>query len=503
MTRSILTVSLALLASAVSTPALHADSVESGPIAQSVAGKYGLERAWFTQLRLTPGRERVESMRLQVNQAESQTIVRVLGPSEQTFEFSDRHLNVFGKPLGVEGAQRAAEDRVRLLGLYGIEAQIEQKVVPDITLYATTQSGIIHAIDAETGGIRWVTTVGKSSYPTTSPAVNDQYVAVINGQTLYVLDAKTGTLLRDIRVVGATATAPAIVGRTIFVPLLTGHLRAYSIGEGDPTWPDTYFARGIVEYPPTVAGNLVAWSTDAGTISVISARRDGILYRIRLPEPVAGPLFYAPPTQLLAVTRSGYLFSFNVTDGGLMWRFSSGDDTGEPAAMVGDTVYLISRRAGIIAVSAQDGKQKWSAPHPRQFVAATQSKVYASTLTGQLVVLDANTGSTIGQIPLNPTDHVFINNQTDRIYIGNQAGVLQCLHESGARWPTVHSIGREVPSEGGTPGPKPKSKVDPADALSDPFQVEPTRNVPADPFEVDEADDRMDSGEDDDADPFG
>jgi hypothetical protein len=185
----------------------------------------------------------------------------------------------------------------------------------------------------------------------------------------------------------------------------------------------------------------------------------------------------------------------------MMWRYSSGDDIGEPAAVVGNTVYMISRRAGVRAVSADQGHEKWWAPHAERFVAATENKVYTMTFTGQLIVLDAGTGGTIGRIPLNPTDHLFINNQTDRIYIGNPSGVLTCLHEAGARWPTIHTVGREQPPAGDPSDPL----ADPADQSRDPFAGETVRELPVDPFEMDTADDDdglVDPEDDDDADPF-
>ena len=51
----------------------------------------------------------------------------------------------------MEGAGKAAAEKVRLLRLSGIESRIEQAVVPDITIYVTTGNGLVQAIDAETG----------------------------------------------------------------------------------------------------------------------------------------------------------------------------------------------------------------------------------------------------------------------------------------------------------------------------------------------------------------
>ncbi len=225
-------------------------------------------------------------------------------------------------------------------------------------------------------------------------------VALVNGQHIYMLRADDGTLIEDRRMVGgAPAAGPAIAGTTLFVPTLRGQLLAYRFGPGDPRWPEVYYSKGTVRFAPTAVGNHVMWPTDAGIITAIDPGRPGAKFRLKLDDPIAGPLVYSPPTQMLTVTESGYLYSFDVKTGGIMWRFSTGDATAEPASVVGETVYLVSRHAGMRAMATTTGEEKWWARGVRHFIAATKDKVYAATDANVMMMLDANSGKILFEIP--------------------------------------------------------------------------------------------------------
>jgi outer membrane protein assembly factor BamB len=491
---------------------VFADRTTSGLMPALTAERHGLERVWFTPVRINPARGEIAHLQLHVSLATSQTVFRVVDRLGREELISERHLDTFGRPRGVDGAQQAAAERVRLLQLQGIEATVEQQVIPDITLYVTGSRGTVHALDAETGAIRWITNVGRSDFPTTPTAFNDHFVAVVNGQWLYVLKAEDGALVGQRRIVGGTpAAGPAIMGATVFVPTLSGRLLAYAFGPDDNSWAERFYARGTVRFPPTVIDDRVLWATDHGVVSSVIAGRQSVHFRVRFSDAIAGPLVYSPPGNVLVVTESGYLYGFDIKTGAIVWRFSTGDEMAQPASVVGDTAYLMSRHAGMHAVSTTDGSTKWWAPTARRFIAATQQRVYTTTTTGLILVLDGATGNLVSRIPVDPTDQVFNNNQTDRIYVGTNSGLIQCFRERGAWWPTVHVTGAEM-AQADAAAAAPADGAGPADAAAprDPFAPEP--KAPADEAEpkmneaepdVDEADAAPEPAAEEDRDPFG
>lgn len=509
MIRRLVIAALSLLACHLPMASVMAQPIDGGLIPVSVAQQYGLERAWYTQARLSPARVELVYLKLHVSTTRSQTIFRVTDQYGMTTNYSERHLDVFGQALGVEGAQKAANEKVRLLKLNGVDATVEQNVVPDITLYFSSSTGIVQAADAETGLIRWTASVGRSDYHTTELAASDELVATVNGQNLYVLRADDGTAVAQRRVAGGTpATGPAIAGMTVFVPTLSGELHAYRFGPDAHPWTKIFRSTGAVQFPPTAIGDSIVWPTDAGVVTAIDPTRAGAKYRLQFDDPIAGPLVYSPPARMLAVTNSGYLYSFDVKSGAIRWRYSTGDATAEPASVVGSTAYLVTRNAGMRAIDTATGAEKWWARDVAHFVAATKNRVYTTTTNNVLTLLDVDSGQILAEIPLNLGDKAFVNNQTDRIYIGTETGLIQCLREQDAYWPTVHVTGGEFaamqaaeeaaaaaqrkgirkPADGDA---QPTDPFAPAGAGRDPFakpaaepaQPQPAKPQPDNPFE--------------------
>ena len=172
----------------------------------------GLERLWFAQLNLDSARGRVAGINQFISPSRLQTVYEILFDGRR-YVFSERDRDAFGDMIGAAGAKQKAEQRLAQIkadlaaaGKPETDApKIQMRVVPEITLYVTSERGMVHALDAETGRTRWSTTVGSSRYFTTEAAANDQYVAVVNGSTLYVLKADDGSLVWNRSVSGAQA----------------------------------------------------------------------------------------------------------------------------------------------------------------------------------------------------------------------------------------------------------------------------------------------------------
>ena len=494
MIRRLLFISLASFGACLPVGTVAAQRIDADLISAHAARQVGLERMWFTQLDGTPEPGASGNLQLLVSLDQSQTICLVTDQNGVKYSFSERNLDTFGQPLGAEGAAKAAAEQVRLLKARdGLDATVEQQKVPDVRIIATTTRGVVHSIDAESGRMLWKTPVGRSTYPTTAAAANDKWVAVVNGQRLYMLQTTDGSLVAERRFSGSVPAAnPALTGDTAFVPMLNGQLIAYGFGPEAPSWPNVYYAQGVVRYPPVAIGKRVLWSTEKGIVTAASAGEPTVDYRVRLDDPIAGPIVYLPPDRMLVVTAGGYLYCLDYRSGDLLWRYSSGDRTAQPASVVGGKAYLVSREAGMQAVSTDIGEQKWWAPTIKQFAAATKTKVYTVNAAGRLAILDIQNGALLGELALNLTDRVFINNQTDRVYIGTRSGVVQCLRESSAYWPTIHVTGADVAPAGAEGAPVEGGDAAPADATQ-----------PDDPFANPGAGAKPAAGEPADDDPFG
>jgi outer membrane protein assembly factor BamB len=95
-------------------------------------------------------------------------------------------------------------------------------------LLVQTRSGLVCAVEAETGRVRWQSRVGRPYHVSVRLGYTSHAVYVVNDQTLYVLDRDTGALLWDFDMPSAVTTAPVADEEQVFLSLYGGTVSAYS-----------------------------------------------------------------------------------------------------------------------------------------------------------------------------------------------------------------------------------------------------------------------------------
>ncbi len=485
-----------------------AQSRVNGLVSPVEARRYGLEPSWFTRVELDQARGRINNLRYYVSATNGRTLFEVsYGDSRRMF--SERDLDRFGEPLGPDGAKRAAEEFAAQLRRLEIESEIKSHEVPEITLYVTTDRSLVQAIDAETGRTLWATTVGRRDFPMDGPGVNEKYVAVINGTSLYLLTRDTGQIVWVRTTRGVPAAGPAVSDRFVVVPTWTGDVELYELEEPRKL-PNMFKSNGRSMLRPTVTPNSIIWPTDRGMLYVASSQRHTIRFRLEAKDTIAAPASVFSPNQVFVASVDGYVYALQENVHSERWRFSTGLSITTTPIPTGESLYVVTDNMNLYCLDQETGALKWVAPSFRQFIAASPDRVYGIGVTERLEILDANTGGRIASMNLGNLDVFYQNDQSDRIIVGTRTGILQSLHEIGREIPALHvdlaerrpEVERpEVPEvdDSETPTkPSPKPRVDdrdPFDDATDPFggDTDPFGGG-ADPFG---------GGQDQPEDPFG
>ncbi len=499
------------LVSGAIAPAAAVAQTGSALLPSSTTRRHGLETMWFTQIDLDAAQGRLAGLRQHVSTSKSETIFEIVDDG-QVYLFSERDRNAFGEMVGVDGAQKKADEQLAKI-VARLESEkstaappvVTKHILPEITFYATGERGVVHAIDGHTGKTRWSTTVGLSHYPTTAPSANNDVVAVINGSTLYILRSDSGEIVWQKRVGGAPGCAPALSAEMVFVPMINGAVEQYNINEPNrPVQVHRSFGHTFVQ--PVVSNEVVAWPTDKGNLYVGNANAAGMRFRMEAKDAISSAPAFLKPGKIFAASLDGYLYCVDEKRGGVLWRFTTGEPISHSPVAFGDTVYVVTDNGHMYAVSANDPVEKWVATGIESYLAGNEKRLYAVDQSGNLVILDTNSGSRIGTISSLGLDLRFLNIATDRIIVGTTSGVLQCLRETDRRWPNLY-VDADPPKKKASdapgqqtkpmdPGAEPAPAVDPfGDGGADPFGAPAPKPMPMpaepDPF--------GDGG----ADPFG
>jgi len=467
-----------------------AQSSRSGLVSPSTARRFGLKRAWHTQIELDRARERIAFVTMHVSNSDFLLVKEVVYDGGK-LSYSERDLDQLGDPIGREGATNLAETQVQRFRDDDVKAKVNTLEIPAVTLYFQTDAGSLHAVDGETGRTLWSVTLGRPDHPTLKPGASDEYVAVVNGSNLLLLNAADGSLKWRKSLGGAPGAGPAVNKSRVFCPLVNGRVETYRTeNAAKPPW--IYQSSGRAMIQPTVSPKTISWATDRGTFYVAYATRDIIRYRLQALDTILAPSTFMP-NRLFVASVDGNVYAMHEYSGDMEWRFTVGDPISHPPIVVDDAVYVVAERGGMYRVSAETGQEQWWTPQIRQFVAASKNRIFCISDAGRLLIIDRNTGGRIGAIATEGLDLNLINWRTDRIFVGTRYGVIQCLHDVEQPWPLLHVAGEAPEEEADKPEIKQKG-LDEGDGREEPDDK--------DPFKPKEDEDPFGGGGDE-KDPFG
>jgi hypothetical protein len=171
-----------------------------------------------------------------------------------------------------------------------------------------------------------------------------------------------------------------------------------------------------------------------------------------------------------------------------------------------DQVLLRSTYGNLFSLHIEDGLMTWDQPISGigQLIGVLDGRLYATTLSGVLTVIDLETGKRIGTFPQLVPEKFLVNTLTDRLYLISDSGDVQCLEVDGSDLPTFNSqpdANPPVDEEDGAPKREPTTPPF-GDGSADPFGAggaDPFGAGAADPFGAGGADPFGAGG----ADPFG
>lgn len=460
----------------------------------------GLEEAWSTQMPLDHRSKGIAHVVQYISSKDAQSIFDV-AIGGQHWVFSERDLDIFRKPLGVEGARRAAQDQKAALEaeplFKGLTATITEQFVPDITVVTASNTGVIQCLDGLTGKHHWATSVGHSIHPTSGVCANDRYVGAINGSRMYILNRENGQIVFEQSLIHTPIGPPAMTPNAIFVPMVSSLMANFNLDtdeDGRRGHPSTLKAHGGNILPPVVFRDSVAWVTDVGALYVANSYDRGVRFRVDSKKPTHVQPVFVQPNIVIFGSTDGYLYIVDEGSGQLLRRFSTGAPVVDSLFAYGNNVHCITQNGGMFCIEVDTGREVWYTPGITQIKGGADGKIFCVDHLQRFTAVDAGTGRRVAAMKAQTLPQIHLNNATDRLFVTTRTGMIQCVQPIGKNFPVTYELLDRKPVK------KQKNPFKPAAGKPGAEDVDPFAEEGSGDEKPKKEEDMKEEG---DADPFG
>jgi len=350
-----------------------------------------------------------------------------------------------GKPtspvpvLGLDGAKAQADKLVKTYAVLGKQATVRTFSEPVIYVVAVAKNGVITAIDGESGELLWQNSVPRADLPILGPGVSDDYVVVLNGNSFYALELKTGNLVNNARLAFTPVATPTALETRVIVPSTQGRLVGYSIDNPNIA---PVVLRGGTENRDGVAGSLdreyLAWVSQGSMFLVRNENVPKMWSKVNLGEPVDSKPVATPQGFVFVSSYGTVIHATTSRTGSYLWRANLGMPVSQTPVVSNKQVFVLSDDGRLVALDLTTGAHSWDSHvgHVEAVLSIGKEHLYVKNDHGHLNRLRLSDGKVDG-VSNVPVDVAIPNNVSDRLFLATRDGHLSCLREEGAIMPTM------------------------------------------------------------------
>ncbi|MFA6334609.1 MAG: PQQ-binding-like beta-propeller repeat protein [Bacteroidales bacterium] len=223
-------------------------------------------------------------------------------------------------------------------------------------VYYANTAGVVKALDAATGKMRWSYATRGKIFST--PAIAEGYLVIgSSDENIYCLDARLGELIWKVKADKSVLASPAILKGIVYIGSSDGIFRAIELKTGNIAWTFDKI-KGFVEAK--------AW-----------VDKDGVYIG----------------------DWASTLYAFNPKSGKLLWSWTNEKGRGlSPAAVwpvkANGKVFVVTPERMTHAIDAATGKEVWRAKGGREAIglSADGSAVYVKTMQDTVIAFSTTAG---------------------------------------------------------------------------------------------------------------
>jgi outer membrane protein assembly factor BamB len=304
--------------------------------------------------------------------------------------------------------------------------------------FVTSESGIVFALDLDSGEERWHVALGSDVGAATPLVAGGLVILGDRGGILHALDVATGAERWRATLDGAVAGAAALAGGLVLVGTESGSAYGLEPSDGQVRWraslpggvSRSIAATADAAYYPLAGGRFVALRTSDGSrlwLATLATDGDG-----GTPTIVEGIVF-APVGLDTDDVSARALVALDAVDGRVLWRRASpaGKVLYAPA-VAGGVAYVVAEDETVVALEASTGAEYWTATTgaPNDALPAVwQSMVVVATTGGTMQALDTETGALLWQVGIQGVPYAPIVTG-GYVLVGTNVGVLYAFADA-------------------------------------------------------------------------
>lgn len=266
-----------------------------------------------------------------------------------------------GTLLAVDLGTGAIRWQADLDGVLTSPTVIDDRVVVGSTL------GWLKAFDRTTGGVRWTFKSAGQVRAAPAPFEDGVIIGSTGGQVSFVR-VSDGATAWTVDVAGEVARSAAVADGTVVLPVEPGSIVALDARSGQERWQTSIAKHGGVGTPTIDAGRVLtasglggASAADRGIIAV-DLESGTQLWRWASPT---GDRIYTPAMRdrgAFVVSEAGFAVSLDPATGRELWRTDVAGPAEANAVVTGDTVGIADDGGSVSALDATDGSIRWQVP---------------------------------------------------------------------------------------------------------------------------------------------
>lgn len=317
--------------------------------------------------------------------------------------------------------------------------RVEYAELVDEHLYARTDRGVLFAIRAESGLVRWQSRIaepGDFVFPIRHAAAPDATgnVIVTRPASLSLLHRTTGEEVARMRL-RTPPSAPAVAdARQIYVSSANQRLIGYRRSDGFALW-DAALGGVAADWPLLGTGCVLA-AAESGRILSASTDDGGTMWATALEGRPLHPITLSP-ADLVVGTDGRFVYCLNpalsLEGPRIRWRYRLNGQPSEGPSLLADMVLQFDPADGLVALDRGTGRRRWILANGRRLLAHSFGTLYILSTEDEIMLVNPASGRVRGAIPVRGAEHPVANMRNDAIFLADRSGTVICIRRQDAR----------------------------------------------------------------------